>query len=119
MPARVTTAARLLTLPRAVVLGALALTLPAAAAARLAAPRIRSIDCWPRHCAGLRVAPKAWLRIDADHLTVRSYVQFPVSPRRTRWVRGRRRSAHRLLVQVPGNAISGRLRLRVAGRPVS
>ena len=121
MPARVITAARFRTLRHAVALGAVVLTVPAAAAvaARPAAPRIRAIDCWPRHCAGLRVAPRAWLRVDADRLTVRSYVQFPVGPRRTRWVRGRRLTAHRLLVQVPANAITGRLRLRVAGRPVS
>src|SRR5436305_5421302 len=121
MPARVITAARFRTLRHAVALGAVALTVPAAAAvaARPAAPRIRAIDCWPRHCAGLRVAPRAWLRVDADRLTIRSYVQFPVGARRTRWLRGRRRTAHRLLVQVPANAVTGRLRLRIAGRPVS
>jgi hypothetical protein len=122
MPARVFTAARRPTLPRAAALGALALTLVAAdtsAAARPAAPRIRSIDCWPAHCAGLRTAPRAWLRVDGDRLAQATYVQFAVGPRRIRAVRARRRSARRLLVQVPGNAVSGRLRLRIAGRPVS
>src|SRR2546429_1603067 len=122
MPPRVFTAARRRTLLRAAVLGALTLTLPAAdaaAAARPAAPRIRSVDCWPTHCAGLRTAPRAWLRIDADRLATATYVQFAVGPRRTRWVRARRRSAGRLLVQVPSNAVSGRLRLWVKRRPVS
>jgi hypothetical protein len=122
MPARVFTAARRRTLLRAAVLGALALTLPAgdaAAAFRPAAPRIRSVDCWPARCVGLRIAPRAWLRIDADRLATATYVEFAVGPRRTRWVRARRRSAGRLLVQVPANAVSGRLRLRVKGRPVS
>jgi Putative peptidoglycan binding domain len=101
-------------------LGALALALPATAgAARPAGPKIRAIDCWPRHCTGLRVAPRAWLRIDADRLGAKSYVQFPTGNRRTRWVRGKRRSARRLLVQVPANAVTGRLRLWFRGRPVS
>jgi hypothetical protein len=122
MPARVFTAARRRTLPCAAALGALALTLAAAdtdATTRPTAPRIRSIDCWPAHCAGLRTAPRGWLRIDGDHLADSTYVQFAVGPRRIRAVRGRRRSAGRLLVQVPSNAVSGRLRLRIRGRPVS
>ena len=122
MSVRVFTAPRRRTLLRAAVIGALALTLPAAdaaAAARPAAPRIRSVDCWPAHCAGLRTAPRAWLRIDADRLATATYVQFAIGPRRTRWVPARRRSAGRLLVQVPGNAVTGRLRLWVRRRPVS
>src|SRR5256714_5046707 len=121
MPPRVFTAARRHTLLRAIVLGALALTLPVAhaAAARPAAPSIRSVDCWPTHCAGLRTAPRAWLRIDGSRLATATYVQFATGPRRTRWVRARRRSVGRLLVQVPGNAVSGRLRLWVKRRPVS
>src|SRR3989440_4971128 len=121
MSDRVFTAARRHTLLRAVVLGGLALTLPVAhaAAARPAAPSIRSVDCWPTHCAGLRTAPRAWLRIDGSRLATATYVQFATGPRRTRWVRARRRSAGRLLVQVPGNAVSGRLRLWVKRRPVS
>src|SRR2546423_250550 len=66
-----------------------------------------------------RYAPRAWLRIDGSRLATATYVQFAVGPRRTRWVRARRRSAGRLLVQVPGNAVSGRLRLWVKRRPVS
>src|SRR2546423_11279432 len=121
MSARVFIAARRRTLLRVAVLGALALTLPAAdaAAARPAAPSIRSVDCWPTHCSGLRTAPRAWLRIDGSRLATATYVQFAVGSRRTRWVRARRRSAGRLLVQVPGNAVSGRLRLWVKRRPGS
>jgi hypothetical protein len=122
MPARVFTAARRRTLPRVAVLGALALTLAAAdtaTAARPPTPSIRSVDCWPTHCAGLRSAPRAWLRIDGARLANATYVQFATGPRHTRWVRARRRSAGRLLVQVPGNAVSGRLRLWVKGRHVS
>jgi hypothetical protein len=121
MPARDFTPARRRTLLRAAALGALALTFPAAdaAAARPAAPRIIFVDCSPAHCAGLRTAPRAWLRIGGVRLANATYVQFAVGPRRTRWVRARRRSAARLLVQVPGNAVSGRLRLWVKGRPVS
>ena len=124
MSARPFTAARPRTLLPAAVLGALALAvaLPvadASAAARPAAPSIRSVDCWPTHCAGLRTVPRAWLRIDGARLAPATYVQFAVGPRRTRWVRARRRSAGRLLVQIPANAASGRLRLWVKRRPVS
>ena len=122
MSARTFTAARRRTLLLATALGALALALPvadASAAARPAAPSIRSVDCWPTHCAGLRTAPRRWLRIDGARLATATYVQFAVGPRRTRWVRARRRSAGRLLVQVPANAVSGRLRLWVKRRPVS
>ncbi|MDX6659846.1 MAG: hypothetical protein QOJ55_668, partial [Solirubrobacteraceae bacterium] len=126
MSARTLTAARRRTPLLATVLGALALALALAlpvadayAAARPAAPSIRSVDCWPTHCAGLRTAPRGWLRIDGARLATATYVQFAVGPRRTRWVRARRRSAGRLLVQVPGNAVSGRLRLWVKRRPVS
>ncbi len=93
--------------------------LAAAATARPAAPRLRAVDCWPRKCPSLRVTVGASLQIIADRLGSRNYVLFAVSGRRTRAVRASRRSARRLIVRVPSNAVTGRLRVRVPGHRAS
>ena len=98
---------------------AMSLALATAAAARADGPRLRAVNCWPRTCTPLRVPVGGSLQITAERLGTRNYVLFAVNGRRTRAVRASRRSARRLVVRVPSNAISGRLRVRVPGRPAS
>jgi hypothetical protein len=91
---------------------AMHLAVPAGASARAAAPSIRAV-------APLRVAAGGSLRITADRLGATNYALFAVTGRRVRAVRASRPSPRRLVVRVPSNAVTGRLRVRAAGRPAS
>jgi len=108
-------------------LAAAAVTLAAAPAghpARSLEPHIWWVTCWPRSCgtASPRVNPGARLLIAVSGLLRGSvHAEFPVRGRRhrVRAMVAHRRSAHRLLLRVPADAVSGRVRIRVRRGPRS
>ncbi|MGE5636965.1 MAG: peptidoglycan-binding domain-containing protein, partial [Nocardioidaceae bacterium] len=93
------------------------LAAPAARAAPTPAPRILALKCLSL-CGKqrLEIGVGGRLQVTARGLGRRSYLVFPTMRRSRHRVSGVRRSSRRLVVRIPGDAASGRVRLRVGRR---